>query len=868
MHSAAHRFVLPLGLAACASLASCSRSGGSGPVPGPAPSVETGDPILAPRTGYVGSGVCAPCHREIFDTWSATVHATALRATDRPGVTGETIAADSNGDGVDDFRAGLDLASVPAFAAFGANAPRLSFRAGAPLPDEVTIGPLTYPVERTYGGNGLWKELFVTRIGRSHFVLPIQWNDASRAWVPYEPERWYDAAHQPLFLDAAALVATIDPASSFEQRCSGCHHLGLELAVEPSGASSEVVAGYLELSNGCESCHGPGATHVARGGGFGSIVNPRGRIDGSAEGLGRADETCGRCHASGTGDPIAAGGPPVEFPWSAASGGFEAGDDLSDFLRPPASDADWWGRNDVTGQFVASRAAYPHWLDKENGVHASSLGTTPSCFDCHDPHRRPQRHQLRETVTWQGVSYRTRPDDDSLCLACHHGATERRDFRTVGDDDVRAIASSGIDDAIRAALVRHLANLGMPVSGPAAIDPAGPTRVGHCITCHMPLTASTAETHADAAGFVEGELHDHSSRPIHPNVSFETGVTNSCSASGCHPLATVPNDPAWTVIDEWGHDGPDDDGNFHAATPLASETGRTGGGRPCAECHTTEGFLRTRVEGGTLDDATAASLVETSIGRHQGITCQACHGNAPASTAPAESTRNLRFPVRDVCVQCHTVSDEFEAFANAGGVVRHPQFQMLSGTGGGEVSGQVYDDSYHTIFTDPFQDQCATCHVADVDGNHAPFRERTDHKFEPKYQTCVPCHSEKTGTRVDASTGIDPMARADYDGNGKIDSVQSETLGLVDVLRFAVLDHDPRLELDADFHFAFMGSTAAVNRTNGFDDVTLRAIYDVYFVENDKSKGMHNTAYAVELLQRSYRELTGMDVPGASPWTP
>src|SRR5262249_52407690 len=158
-------------------------------------------------------------------------------------------------------------------------------------------------------------------------------------------------------------------------------------------------------------------------------------------------------------------------------------------------------------------------------------------------------------------------------------------------------------------------------------------------------------------------------------------------------------------------------------------------------CHTTEGFLRTRVEGGALDDATAASLVETSIGRHEGITCQACHGDAPASDGPAASTRNLRFPVRDLCVQCHVASDDFEAFANAGGVVRHPQFEMLSGIGGGEVAGETYDHSYHTIFTDEFEDQCATCHVADVDGNHAPFRVRTDHQFETHFETCVPCHS-------------------------------------------------------------------------------------------------------------------------------
>ena len=41
------------------------------------------------------------------------------------------------------------------------------------------------------------------------------------------------------------------------------------------------------------------------------------------------------------------------------------------------------------------------------------------------------------------------------------------------------------------------------------------------------------------------------------------------------------------------------------------------------------------------------------------------------------------------------------------------------------------------------------------------------------------------------------------------------------------------------------------------------AIYNYMFVASEGSQGIHNTARTVQLLQASYRDLTGEDVPGA-----
>jgi len=41
------------------------------------------------------------------------------------------------------------------------------------------------------------------------------------------------------------------------------------------------------------------------------------------------------------------------------------------------------------------------------------------------------------------------------------------------------------------------------------------------------------------------------------------------------------------------------------------------------------------------------------------------------------------------------------------------------------------------------------------------------------------------------------------------------------------------------------------------------ALYNIFLVEDEGSFGIHNPVYAVQLLQKSYKDLAGSDVPGA-----
>ena len=147
--------------------------------------VDPGEPVLDPAAGYAGSTVCGDCHREIFSEWAETYHNVSTRETDRPGATGEAIVADTDGNGTDDFKDGLDLATDADFAAYGGDAPVLSHVAGDDLPYKVTIGAVTYDVWRTLGGNGPWRQRYLTRIGISVHALPVQYNEQAANWVPH-----------------------------------------------------------------------------------------------------------------------------------------------------------------------------------------------------------------------------------------------------------------------------------------------------------------------------------------------------------------------------------------------------------------------------------------------------------------------------------------------------------------------------------------------------------------------------------------------------------------------------------------------------------------------------------------------------------
>ncbi len=829
---------------------------------GGATPVDPGEPVLDPAPGYAGSAVCRDCHRELFDDWAETFHNVSIRKTDREGAAGAAVVADADGNGRDDFRDGLDLGGDPDFAAFGGNAPKLSHAAGEEFPYRVTIGAATFPVWRTIGGNGFWRQRYLTRIGSSVFVLPIQYNEATRDWVPYVPETWYDGTGAPRFADAEA--AGIDPAASFDLLCAACHSTGF--TVEFDAAAGRYVNGYRELTVGCEDCHGPGRAHVDAGGDASLILNPEDLLDGSPEGLLAADLVCGRCHVQAEGDVPAGGADHAGYPWLTGGSTFPPGStDLAAYgwIRTEAEKY-WLRRDNPLGfsptpddpdddLFLAAREAEMQFVDKGNGVHAAGVPLAPTCFTCHDPHERVQRHQTRNSIehgsdTFAGVSQM----NNGLCLACHRG---RGDFAGVSPADVAAITDTGAPDAVAQAVADHMKNAAAMPAPASAYDPAG-TGTGRCTLCHMPLVGRSAVFTADRAGNRQGDMHSHNFEAVWPNASTLTdpAMTNSCHA--CHPLA--PGDPAGEIIDEWTGD-PDGDGSFHADLPRNFQNGVVNPGRnggvACVACHTTEGFLEVQVEGTDLHALTASGdagrreeILRDSLRRSMGLTCRACHGKG-RSGGFASGDNPLRLPKAELCGSCHNNRTVlFEDYRDAGETVRHPQREMLAGHGGAEVSGAAYGNGVHTLVTGG---DCTVCHLSGADRKH---------DFMPTLAACRTCHPS-----LDT---FDRAAADDFDGDGTVEGFQTEVEGALARLEEAILAAPASTGAVITFDgtdWLIDGDREATDHLDpAADAALLRAMFNHTWVRSDGSRGIHNPTYALQLLQRSFEELTGTAWPGAA----
>jgi hypothetical protein len=880
MRDRAH-FLLPfVVLALC--LAGCGQ-GGTGHRPWGATDggVDKGEPAIAAAPGHVGSETCQGCHSGIFAEWERTFHKLSVRRTGIAGATGEGVVADADANGRDDFRDGLDLSTDPDFAALGANAPELVFNGGAEFPHRVRIGGVNYEVWRTLGGNGLWQQRYLTRIGSTVFLLPIEYVEATRDWIPYEPEVFYDGA-APRFASLGAAEAGLDPAASFDLRCAGCHSTGLEVAFD--GGSGQYVTGYEEVTIGCEACHGPGAAHAAGLGDPSLILNPSDLLDGSTNGVLAADLVCGRCHVKGEGGIPPGGAHPTGYPWLTGSSTFPPGNtNLSDYYIVTNDPADWWRTKDNPMGFaptpadptddtvLTARSGELTWPDLALGVHGPNNPWSPNCFDCHDPHSRAAPHQIRTEIRRDGLVFTgVTAENNKLCLVCHQG---HGDFAALTATDVEGISDASAPAAVSGAVIDHMTDRAAMPMAAAAYDPAG-AGAGRCVLCHQVKTAKSAAYGVDAAGHLTGDIHGHTFEVVWPNVSELTkpetggaGITNGCSS--CHPLAG--SDDAAAAIAEWAVDA-DGDGTFHADLPRNFQNGVANPGRDggvaCVSCHTTEGFLAIQVHGtdphaltGAGDAAARSEIVRESLRRDMGITCKACHGKGPDGTFAA-GQNPLRLPKNLLCGNCHNNQTVvYDDYQTAGQLVRHPQREMLAGTAGAEVLGETYADTVHTVV---MVGDCTPCH-------YDPTVPGSNHAFTPTVASCnvAGCHG--------SLGSFNRTAFADYDGDLVVEGIQDEFDGCLALLEAAILAKVPTapdvtVTLSGSGEWLIgRGGATPVDPAAGNtwllqpvqDGPQLRAMFNHYYVRYDASRGIHNARYALQLMQKSFEELTGSPWPGA-----
>lgn len=299
-------------------------------------------------------------------------------------------------------------------------------------------------------------------------------------------------------------------------------------------------------------------------------------------------------------------------------------------------------------------------------------------------------------------------------------------------------------------------------------------------------------------------------------------------------------------------------GSAHAETNQSSAT--VIANNTCRACHTGEGFVAVHVKGTTIPSLRNEDYHAT--------TCSTCHdphhSDHPAQLRVAgdfvipSGERPYNSGSGGLCFRCHNsriANGEATALSSFRGTHYSAQADMLLGTTGASFGLEFAANSAHAVVV---PDSCVHCHMADGVGEMGDLTPPRvgDHTFAMRdhnasvhnaVNACATCH-------IGLET-YDLRATGDYDGNGVVDGVQTEVAGLLAILRDGIIETMPGTSVESS-------GAVSINAANfaNLSDNQKRALYNYNFVVNDGSMGIHNTAYTIQLLQRSYYGVHGRPI--------
>ncbi len=362
-----------------------------------------------------------------------------------------------------------------------------------------------------------------------------------------------------------------------------------------------------------------------------------------------------------------------------------------------------------------------------------------------------------------------------------------------------------------------------------------------------------------------GPAKDHVQNGAKMTASLDNGVCNQCHATSAKHIK-----------------GTEIEASKHSDSTAQAWTYPTGPSRQaCVRCHSGAGYISF-----TKDPTNMASWDNSA----QTAGCSTCHD--PHSDANAFQLRvtgqpleaagvTKDFGLSATCANCHN-GRTTPADAQKGSYPHYsPAAEMLSDTGG-VTYGQDVPNSPHGLIVgvapvknpDPNAETpmlyggnvpgaCVACHMApnSLDAKDANKFTVGEHSFNmtspdgkaENTSACQSCHGN--------ITSFDLTAKADYDGNGKVEGVQEEVAGLVRLLQQAIADSGIK-PIQGNPYF----DPADLAKAN---EKQKNAIYNYRFVRglegsDGKANAIHNFQRSVALLQLSYRDLTGNDVPNAT----
>lgn len=439
-----------------------------------------------------------------------------------------------------------------------------------------------------------------------------------------------------------------------------------------------------------------------------------------------------------------------------------------------------------------------------NITSATYLGAANSCILCHSGGFLPDKytpwsktgHADMFTRGIDGVASSHYNED---CIQCH----------TVGYDTAPTAKNGGFDD------VADELGWTFPdvlTNGNWAALPVELKSVSNiqCENCHGP-----GMEHAISLG-----------KKSKISVSFGLGDCAQCHAE--QPYHVKPQ--------EW-------ENSKHAVAVREERAG-------CAGCHQGPGFV---------DRMNGVSPVRTE---YSPITCAACHDPHDATnphqlrgvgsitlndtSKPGGPTVITNAGTGAICMNCHMGRRDAVTYVEGTGNSHFgphhgPQADMLAGVNAFTYGKNIPSSGHRHVV----KDSCVKCHLQATARTSPAHLKVGGHTFNPRWDggtpedpsddvhlvgACIECHGPITSFDI---------ARQDYDGNGVIEGVQTEVEGLL---------HELAMMLPP------IGEpTVAV--TAAYTKPQLKAVFNYLFVEEDGSKGVHNTAYAVGLLKASIADL-------------
>lgn len=340
----------------------------------------------------------------------------------------------------------------------------------------------------------------------------------------------------------------------------------------------------------------------------------------------------------------------------------------------------------------------------------------------------------------------------------------------------------------------------------------------------------------------------------------------SPTCQGCH--ASNPKVPIKGARLGYNHSGHALNGNSWYAN-----------GDGCQQCHTHEGFV---------DFTKNGKLTTAFIANPSQPGCMTCHqphetGNMGLRVTKAVTLTNKKTfdgGKGNLCASCHQsrsdvakgVPTEAQPAARVGprSAAHHgPQADMMVGTNAYEFAGKTYSSGDHYGEID---NTCVTCHMglpkgryglSAAIGGHGMNMAADVHENEVLNTAgCVSCHKDiktadskrawsKAGgagvTWVPSSKIYAITAEADYDQDGTKEYMQDEVQGLMD--RLVNQQGTGAMQKNVPFFDAkgaYIGDKAAAGTTYTRDQ--MGALYNYRFVLEDRSRGIHNTTYTIQLL--------------------